>query len=299
MSLGRDTARECLDAGLRAEHADELDDALLLYGDAAVHGLDDPAIIAEALTRQAAVYRRRSEWDMAVDHARRARAIAEDAEIDGLVAEALVAEGNALMCRGSFDSAVGVYERLLRMSDDDRQRGIAVQNLGSIHAQRGDLTLAREAFEESRELFRLAGYERGGAIALNNLGRVALDASSLEDAEELLQDALASARDVGDAELVALVHLNLGQLRLRLDDMDAAHALTRGALDHFIASGNGWRQIECWTVLGDLAARRANHAEARESYAKANALAQQVDARREGEILAARLGALGVAERPR
>lgn len=296
MTTARESARECLDAGRRAEHADDLDEALSLYGDAALHGMDDPAIIAEALTRQAAVYRRRSEWDIAVDHARRARSIAEDAELAPLVIDALVAEANALMCRGSLDSAMGVYERLLRTADDERQRGIALQNMGSIHAQRGDLDLARDAFEESRDLFLRAGYERGEAIALNNLGRVALDASSLDDAEGMLQEALVGARTVADAELTALVLLNLAQLRLRLDATDAAHEMTRGALEHFEASGNGWRQIECWTVLGDIAARGARHAEARDAYERAAALAQRVDSRRDGELLAVRLRALGVAE---
>ena len=70
------SALEALDAGRRAEHADELQRALHHYADAAIHAGDDPAVVTRALTGQAAVYRRLSNWELAADYARRARELA-------------------------------------------------------------------------------------------------------------------------------------------------------------------------------------------------------------------------------
>ena len=91
------------------------------------------------------------------------------------VVEAIVAEGNVLMCRGDFPAATLVFESLLATELDSRLHGVVLQNLGSILAQKGQLGAAERAFAESYGYFRQSGYRRGEAIALNNIGRVALD----------------------------------------------------------------------------------------------------------------------------
>lgn len=292
MSPLRRSARELLDEARRAENGDELDRALELYADAAIAARDDPAVVTEALTRQAGVFRRRSEWDLSVTYARRARTLAEDAELPYHHAEALAAEGNALMCRGSFDEALSTYELLLRSAEEPRQRGIALQNMGSIFAQRGRPLDAMKAFRESRALFAEAEYPRGEAIAANNVGHVALDVGDLDTADRWLTHALARAQEVEDAELVALVSLNLAQLQLRRDALDDAEDRTVTALGHFQRSQNRWRQIECWRVLGDIAAARRDRPHARELYERALRLSRSIDASRESEMLEERLARL-------
>jgi len=285
-------ANESLEAGLRAEHRDDLHDALAHYADASIAARADPRIVTRALTRQAAVYRRLSEWDLAADYARRAQELATDAELHDLRAEAMAAEGNALMCAGRFDEALAVYQRLLRASIDDRQRGIAMQNIGSIQAQRGEHVRAREAFESSRFLFQQAGYMRGEAIASNNLGRLALDCHELAAAETLLQRALIGARAVEDAELAALALLNLAQLRVAQGALHSAAMMASGAHDHFVQSENRWRQVECLCVLGDVAERELRRGAAREYLERGAELARAIGARVEMEQIAARLARL-------
>jgi tetratricopeptide (TPR) repeat protein len=272
-------AQEALDAGRRAEHADDLQRALHHYADAAVRAGNNPAIVTRALTGQAAVYRRLSDWELAADYARRARELAEDAELPILRAEALVAEGNALMCSGRFDEAVIVYDRLSRVATDDRQRGIAMQNLGSIHAQRGDHGAAGDAFEQSRALFEDAGYARGVAIATNNLGRLAHDTGDLQRAEPLLRDALTAARDVGDAELCALALLNLAQVRVAQRIFADADPMVTEAFGHFVVSENRWRQVECLCVMADIAEGQGEHEDARAHLARGAEIAREIGAR--------------------
>jgi len=283
-------AQEALDAGRRAEHADDLQRALHHYADAAVRAGNNPAIVTRALTGQAAVYRRLSDWELAADYARRARELAEDAELPILRAEALVAEGNALMCSGRFDEAVIVYDRLSRVATDDRQRGIAMQNLGSIYAQRGDHDFAAHAFEQSRSLFEDAGYARGVAIATNNLGRLAYDIGDLERAEPLLHAALDAARAVEDAELCALALINLAQLRVAQRDFTAAGPMAAEAFGHFVVSENRWRQVECLCVLADIADAQDDPDAARAHLERGAAIAREIGARVELGRIEGRLG---------
>jgi tetratricopeptide (TPR) repeat protein len=282
-------AREALDAGLRAEHADDLQRALDHYADAAIRAGDDASVVTSALTRQAGVYRRLSEWGLAADYAKRARELAEDAELPELRAEALVAEGNALMCSGRFDEATGVYDRLSRVAIDDRQRGIAMQNLGSIHAQRGDWVRAAEEFEASRSLFRGVGYARGVAIATNNLGRLAYDQGDLVRSEGLLHEALAAARTVEDAELCALALLNLAQLRVAARSFVEAASMAAEAFGHFVVSENRWRQVECLWVLADIAEAEGEAESARAHLLRGAEIAREIDARVELEKILERL----------
>lgn len=283
------TAREALEAGLRAEHGDDLQRALNCYADAAVHSCDDPAIVAQALTRQAGVYRRLSEWEQAALFARRARQIAEGAGLPSLSAEALVAEANALMCSGRFDEAASAYHRLVRVATDDRQRGIAMQNIGSIHAQKREFMWAAEAFALSRELFRSAGYVRGEAIATNNLGRLAFDLGELAEADEVLEEALRKARAVEDAELCALVRLNLAQVRVAQGKFDPAGRMVAEAYGHFAVSENRWRQVECLCVFADIAEGEGQKEQARVHLERGREVARAIGARVELERIEGRL----------
>lgn len=282
-------ARDALAAGLKAEHADDLQRALHHYADAAIHSGSDPAIVAQALTRQAGVYRRLSQWDLAADYACRAQEVAEDADLLELRAEALAAQGNALMCSGRLDEARNVFRRLVRVAVSERQRGIAVQNLGSIHAQLEEWVQAEEAFESSRCLFQTAGYARGVAIAVNNLGRLAHDQGDLAGAERLLRQGLSAAREVEDAELAALALLNLAQVRVATGKLAEALPMAAEAFGHFSVSENKWRQIECLCVFADIAEGEGQLEQATTHLLRARDLARSINARVELRKIEARI----------
>src|SRR5687768_7518470 len=169
----RAAGMDSLDDGVRAEMHGDLDRAVALFGAAARS--PDASTAAEALTRLADVRRSRGEWDAALDAARRGKGIARDAGLDGLVPHAMIAEANVLLCRGDFFDARALFEQVLGLTADARMRGLALQNLGSIMAQQGELGAAERYFAESYGQFQHAGYRRGEATALINYGRVKLD----------------------------------------------------------------------------------------------------------------------------
>ncbi|MFL5613644.1 MAG: tetratricopeptide repeat protein [Gemmatimonadaceae bacterium] len=277
---------ELIDEGMAAERLGLLDRAESCYAVAAAS--DDPAIQATALTKLADVHRSRAKWDVAFDLARRAQDVARTAGDRGLLDEAIVAEGNVLMCRGDFDGAATTFESLLTPETSPRLRGVVLQNLGSILAQKGQLGAAERAFSESYGYFRQAGYRRGEAIALNNYGRVALDRHNTALAERSLEDALSIAREVEDGDLAALATLNLAEALAQRGQTARARDLASAAFGHFGGCGNRWRQVECLRLLGALHEGEDCIDDAERCYERGLALAIEIDAK--GEIATVREG---------
>lgn len=278
--------------GARAEKLGVLDRALKAYEEAASTS-SSADVVAEALTRIADVLRLQCDWDRSLATARRAQQVAAEAGLSVQQAQALNAEASVHLARGDLDGAVPLLEQMVRVSDDVRLRGIGLQNLGSVYAQRGDLDAAERMFAESFACFHECGYERGQAIALNNEGRVALDRGDAVHAKAVLEQALTSARQVEDEELIALSTTNLSEATLAAGDYPRAHDLVCSALGHFRESGNRWREVECLRLLGTINERRGYRDEAQRCYSRALELATQIDARLEVATLGRALERLG------
>jgi tetratricopeptide (TPR) repeat protein len=277
-------SNELIDEGVAAEKLGMLDRAESCYELAAAS--EDPNLQARALTKLADVHRARAEWDVALDLAHRAQQIARTLDERAVLNEAIVAEANVLMCRGDFEAATAVFESLLASASEPRLRGVVLQNLGSILAQKGQLGAAERSFSESYGFFRQAGYRRGEAIALNNYGRVALDRHNLDLAERSLEDALVVAREVEDSDLIALTTLNLAEALCQRGEDKRARDLASAAFGHFGSCGNRWRQVECLRLLGAVHEREDCLADAERCYEHALALAEDIEAR--GEIASLR-----------
>jgi tetratricopeptide (TPR) repeat protein len=272
-------SNDLMEEGAAAEKLGLLDRAESCYAAAASSG--DSRLRARALTKLADVHRCRSEWDVALDFARRARDAARETDEGELVGDAMVAEANVLTCRGDFDGATALLEQLLTATTEPRLRGVVLQNLGSILAQKGQLGAAERAYGESYGFFRKAGYRRGEAIALNNYGRVALDRGDVALAERSLEDALAVAREVEDTELTAIATLNLAEALAKRAQCKRARDLASAAFGYFGESGNRWRQVECLRLLGTLHESERCYDDAERCLGRGLALAEQIGARAE------------------
>lgn len=276
--------------GVRAERAGALDRAEDSYLAAASSA--DPAVRSEALTHLADVYRTRCDWDRAIESAREAHRIATAAGLERNAAEALNAETLILMSRGEFQAAIPKLTTIATTSGDPRLRGIALQNLGSIHAQTGQRGTAERSFRESLGCFQKAGYRRGEGIALNNLGRLALDGGDVAGAQPLLESALAAAREVEDADLAALASINLASALCMTGDVDRAQDCAMAALGYFADCNNRWREIECLRLIGDINFRCEDVDNAARCYNLALRLAEEIGAELEARTTRERLAAV-------
>lgn len=277
-------AADLLENGRHFEGAGVLDRALECYAQAAA-GTADPALAGEALTHQSRIHRCQSEWEPALATARRAHELAREAKLDWLLTEAAVAEANVLMCTGEFQPALQLYEQALATSQDPRIRGIALQNIGSIKAQQGNLGAAERSFAESFGCFRRAGYGLGEATALNNQGRVALDRGNAALAEQVLEQAIIAARAVGYTELIAIATVNVAEALLARGELERAEEKVSTALGYFSASGNRWREIECLRLIGTINERLGCLSDAVRCYERGLCIADELGAHQDQRIL--------------
>jgi len=269
-------ASESLRDGVVAEEIGALDRAVESFTKAVRS--DDATIAAEAFTRLSDVFRSRAEWDEALGAARQGQRLARVAANEQLLAHALIAEGNVYMCRGDFAEGTALFECVLDFSADPRMRGLALQNIGSCLAQRGQLGAAERAFAESYGSFQRAGYRRGEATALNNLGRAALDRGDAAFAENVLCEALSAARDASHGELIALATLNLADAKAHRGELARAHEFAGAALGCFAESGNQWREVECLRLIGSIHEQGGDVAAAAACFERGLRLAREIGA---------------------
>lgn len=281
-------SRQQLDDGLRRERAGLLDAALERYRRVASE-TNEPAVVAEALRHQADALRQRCDWDGALEAARISGEVAARAGLVELLAEALNAEAAVHASRGEHEAASALLHRVLGLTEEARLRGMALGNLGSIAAHRGDLDEAQRAFQRSAECFRAAGYRRGEAYQLNNVGRVTLDRGDIAAAAEILHQAVGLSRTVEDGDLLALTMLNLGEALMREGSLAKAEEMASSALGFFATSGNTWRRIEALKLLGDIHVRREDLATGIACYRQGLSLAREIGARPEIELLERRV----------
>jgi tetratricopeptide (TPR) repeat protein len=260
-----------------------LDRALASYS-AAAELSSEPAIVAEALTHQSRVHRLRCEWDAALSAARRAQEAAQD-NLPILLSDALNAEALVRVCQGDFAEALRLFNQILDTSQDPRVRGVALQNIGPIMAQQGQLGTAERAFAESFGWFRHAQYRLGEAMALNNHARVALDRGNPQLAEQLLEQALVAARAEEYSDLIALATLNLAEALDARGLHGKAEEQASIALGFFATSGNRWRQIECLRLIGAINERSGDYQDAVRCYERALAIAEELGAQQDITIV--------------
>ena len=279
-----------LKEGVRVEGIGDLRGAISLFS-AAAHA-SDPATAAEALTRLADARRSCSEWDGALSAARAAQDAARRAGLEQLELHAIIAEANVLLCRGLFVDARPLFQAVLDRTSDQRMRGLALQNIGSILAQQGELGAAERCFSESYGQFQRAGYRRGEATALLNYGRVTFDRGDVTLAEDLLCQAVTVAREVGHGELIALATQNLAEVQAKQGAFDSAEDLASEALGFFAGCGNRWREIECLRLIGSIHEQRGALENAVACYERGVRLAREIGSAFEERSLSACLDKL-------
>jgi tetratricopeptide (TPR) repeat protein len=283
------TPKELIEQGMRYETGGVLDRALESYREAAAAAVNDPRPRIEALRREADVLRTHCQWVEAVARAQDSAAQARSHGFDTLLAEALNAEAAVYQSQGHLDRARGLYDEMLTITGDLRIRGIALQNLGSLAAMRGDFPQAEDRFAESFQCFQAGGYMRGVVFALNNYGRAALDRRADAVAHPVLDRAEALARELMDLDLLAIVRINLAESQLRQGDIDRAQDLASAALGYFGNTNNHWRRLECLRLMGDIAVVQQRADSARKFFEAALRLAQEVGASLEVDTLQHRL----------
>lgn len=288
MSNSRTPSNDPLAEGLRYEKAGLLDKALSQYREVR-RGSSDRALVAESWTLEAYIHHVQGDWEAALAAAIRGIELARELGRPDLVAEALNARAAVHFSRGAFIEAQQLFEEMLELAQDPRVRGLALQNLGSIHGQTGELELSEQRFAEADRHFEEAGYAWGRAHVHNNRAALALERGDHAGAEAASRAAAQAARLSEDLDLLAIATMNLAEALTGLGRLDEAEEEVSKALGQFEISKNAWRRVACFRILGDLNARQGDHAVARRMWRRGLDLASDIGASVEAGELSQRL----------
>jgi predicted ATPase/class 3 adenylate cyclase len=157
-------------------------------------------------------------------------------------------------------------------------RGLPLQGAGNLARDEGDLTRARELYEESLGLLREMGHTRGVANALINLGNVALDEGGYDRAAALYEESLALLRGLGYPPGIALALNNLARVTRCRGDSDRAAALCRESLALYRQMGVKWGIAMALDNLGEVEQARGDLDRAVACHEESMALRREIGA---------------------
>jgi putative nucleotidyltransferase with HDIG domain len=242
---------DLLTDGRNHERAGRGDEALASYAAAAAASGVDAGVRAIALRRQAALLRRRLEFDQAMDLSYESLSTAATAGDVVAMAEAYNAIAAIHIERGDLEKGRTALDRALRtgMADDDVRARIE-QNFGIIANIEGDLGEAVARYQASLAAFRRANDQRGCAIAYHNLGMASADHKQWADADRFFSSSLDIAGAIGDLHLQALSLLNRTEVHLARQRYEEARSSAQEALTLFDRLGEPQGKAAAYRFFG-------------------------------------------------
>ena len=140
-----------------------------------------------------------------------------------------------------LDRGVTRFERLLRLpdpGDESRERSLALNALGTLRHEMGELEAAREALEESLVLCRRRGDREDTATVLNNLSWTHVLQGHAGAARRLAGEAARICKEAGERRGMAVALNNLGWIHHLQGRYDKAARSHRKGLELRILVGD-------------------------------------------------------------
>ena len=189
--------------------------------------------------------------------------------------------GSVFQLKGENDSALGAFERMLRLAwvvASRTKAAVAFNKMGRIYRAKGDLPIALEYLERGLELFRQADDTRGIAGSLDDIGQVLWLLSRYDEALDRSAAALETRRQLGDKRSIATSLLNIGHIERHRGLFDEAEACYREALAirEALADRAGIAGVQ--NGMGVLAFQRGDTEGARKQWESALTLAESIGA---------------------
>ena len=179
--------------------------------------------------------------------------------------------GEALGRTGDSEG-IGCLEQAFAISrevGDRRGESRAANNLADAYTRLGRSEEAIDLLHRALDLSRAVGHRYGEGIALVNLGDALLDLNRADEALDYLQQARRTFAEIEAVDGAGYTLCSLGRCCLALGrDADALDHLGQALTSHQM-SGNRQQQAVTLKLLGRAQARNGLAAEARESWARA------------------------------
>jgi tetratricopeptide (TPR) repeat protein len=200
---------------------------------------------------------------------------------------------------GEFESALGAFERMLRLSwvaASKTKAAVAFNKMGRVWRRKGDLKLALEYLGRGLELFRAAGDQRGIAGSLDDIGKSLLMLGRYDEAHAKITEALARRGKHGDKRAIATSLSRLGEVQQERGNFDEALTCHQEALELRRDAGDRWGVVVSKNALAALAFELGDLAEARVGWVAALPDAEAIGALPLCALILTNLGELAIVE---
>jgi len=173
--------------------------------------------------------------------------------------------GTVAAQRGDLELARQRYEESLAIRErlgDVAKMGALYSNLAIVAEYSGDMDATQLMAERALELRSAANDRWGMGVSLGNLSAIAVKQGRLVEARNRSEEALGVLREVGDPWMTANTENNLGNATRDLADYDAARRAYASSLRKFAEWDDRWALAILLEDIGLLAGRMADHARA-------------------------------------
>ncbi len=192
-----------------------------------------------------------------------------------MLANAIDSEAWAWVNLGEPDKAIAEDTRARELwlaAGDAGNAAKALHGIAIYQKDKGDLSVARESFEEALKEFRRIGSNWDIASCSHNLGILFWEQGQLERAKESLEEALRIQRAQNDTRGVAFDLDGLGSVALSAGQLSSAKQMKEQALQGFREVGDKRGESIVLRSLGELLYQQGELAAATEDYNRAMVL---------------------------
>lgn len=251
-------------------------------------------LLAQLLVARARFQNRLSRYDRALETAREAALLAQQAKGNEIEATAHIEWGEALWRQGKYEAARQVLERALANARETGQADIeaeCLRHIGNTFLIVGDFDQARPRYEQAACICHESGDLLGEAAALDNTACISIHLGRHAEAQAYYDQTLRIYREIGDQLNEAAVLINLGELARVLGDFGQAHTCYEQSLQRFQAVGFRGGEVIVLHNLGMFLGSLGDYARA-DDYCKQSLHIRRETGDRRGETIV--LSALGL-----
>ncbi len=271
----RDAATQAMERARAAISRRRLNEALSEFTAAAEMAAKVPdceQTCSNAWREAAEIRMRLGQWDRAVEDVLASRDVAANLGDERLLAEAENLLGVIEYERGNWHEAsrrYGVAREHAGTIGDERLLVEIETNEGLLWTALGDRQRATESLDWALSRFEELDYDNCGPRLLSNMGTVLAGLGRIDEADALFDRAVDKCKRRLDLYLGAKVMLNRARLALDQGDLIRAHTLAKTVQSFCEWFSSNSLEAETVFVLGSIAGRMGEFAEAEKSLKRA------------------------------
>lgn len=222
---------------------------------------DAPLLVAQSLRHRSIGLRNLGRLPEARTAAEQAKELFQKSGDLASAAMALNVIGSVLAQQGDLAAAQRTFEDVIatgRAIGSEEIRAGGLTNVGIILSDRGDLAGARASYAEALAVYRRTGPPRRAAQVAGNLARVDQRLGRRAQARSLFEEAVTTLREVGDRSSEAAMLSNLAVLFIEEGKLQEAEEVASRALELHRAVGDASGVAEDRGLQGLLLALRGD-----------------------------------------